>query len=143
MRQGIIDNHVPRISDFHRCITVVITMGMAPGIINNHIPSAASHLLLLTFCSLQISICILASNSNTYTLHRSPPQLHSHIVLVYFRPLARLPIPTFLSPHLITAVLSHLVWAISVEPHRVRGLIVERRCGVLWGRRERLLLLGG
>ena len=90
---------------------------------NNHIPLASLH-RLLTFCSLQMS-------SNIYTLHRFLPLLRT--VLVYFYPLARLPIPTF---HSTTTVISHLVGAISVEPRRLRGLIAERICGVLLGRRE-------
>ena len=63
-------------------------------------------------------LSILANNSNSYTLHRYLPLLRSHIVLVYFEPLIRLPIPTF---HLTTILflLSRLVWAISVEPHRI------------------------
>jgi hypothetical protein len=145
MLRGIIDNHARRISDHHRCLTLVITMvAMAPGTItNNHIPSAAPR--LLTFYSLQMSISILVNNSNTYTLHKYPRQLltNSHIVLVYFRQPARLPILTFHSHHPTTFVLSHLVWAISVEPHRVRGLTAERNCGILWGRRDHLPLLGG
>ena len=148
MRQGIIDIHVRRISDHNQCLTLVITtatMVMGLGIItNNRILSAGAPQRLLPFCSLQITISILASNSNTYILHRFPPQLHSHIVLIYFRPLARLPIPTFHSRHLTSpSVPSHLVRVISVEPHRVRGLIAEPSCGVLWGRREHLQLLGG
>jgi hypothetical protein len=147
MRQGIIDNHARSISDHHRYPTLVITVATVPGTItNNHIPSAALQ-QLLTFCTLLMSISIsLANNSNTYTLHRSLLQLHSHIVLVYFRLPPRLPIPTFHSRHRRTPSVPshlHLVRAISDELRRVRGLIVERRCGDLWGRRERLLLLGG
>jgi hypothetical protein len=146
MRQGIIDIHARRISDHNQCLILVITtatMVMALGTItNNRILSAAPR-QLLTFCSLRIRISILASNSNTYTPHRFPPQLHSHIVLIYFRPRARLPIPTCHSRHPTTSVPSHLVWAISVEPHQVQGLIAEPSCGVLWGRREHLQLLGG
>ena len=146
MLRGIIDNHARRISDHHRCLTQVITMvAMAPGTItNNHIPSAAPR--LPTFYSPQMSISILVNNSNTYTLHKYPRQLltNSHIVLVYFPQPARLPIPTFHSRHPTTTfVLSHLVWAISVELHRVRGLTAERNFGILWGRRDHLLLLGG
>jgi hypothetical protein len=76
-----------------------------------------------------MSSTLLASNTNTYTLHRYLPQLliNSHMVLVYFLPPARLPIPTFHSR--LTTI--ELVWAISVELHRGRGLIVVRNCGVL------------
>ena len=58
---------------------------MVPGTItNSHIPLAALQ-QRLTFCSLQTSISILGSNSNSYTLHRRySHQLHSHIV--YFHP---------------------------------------------------------
>ena len=144
MHQGIIDNHARRISD-HRCLTLVITtatMSVDPGTItNSHILSAVPQ-LLPTFCSLQMSISLLVNNSNTYTPHRYPHPL-SHIASVYFRRPVRLPIRTSRSRHLITTVLSHLVWAISVEPHPVRGLIAEQNCGVLWGRREHLPLLGG
>ena len=59
-------------------------------ITNNHILVAALQ-RLLSFSSLQMSISILASNSNSYTLHRYlPPLLHSHIIIVCFQPLARL-----------------------------------------------------
>ena len=63
----------------------LITMAMVPGTItNSHIPLAALQ-QRLTFCSLQTSISILGSNSNSYTLHRRySHQLHSHIV--YFHP---------------------------------------------------------
>lgn len=149
MRQGIIDNHARRILDHHRCLTPVITimtMAMVTGIItNNLIPSAALQ-RLLTFCSPQMSISILVSNNNnTYTLHRPYPlQLRNQIVLVYFQP-PPLPILTFHSHHPTTISVppSHLVWAISVEPHRVRDLIAEQNYGVLWERREPLQLLEG
>ena len=73
---------------------------------------------LLTICSLQMSISRLASNNNSYTLHRYPPHNLSA--------LARLQIPT---PNL-SSDLFNLVWAnISIEPRRVvRGLIAERNC---------------
>ena len=143
MHQGIIDILARRISDHLRCLTLVITMAtiMDPGTItNSHIPSAAT----LTFCSLQVSISILANNNNTYTLHRYRPQqllINSHMVLAYFRPPARLLIPTFQSRH--PTAIEYLVWAISVELLRVHDPIAERNCGVVWGRRERLQLLGG
>ena len=143
MLRGIIDIRARRISDHHQCLMLVTTLGttaVAPGTITKpHIPSAVPQRLLIS-CSLQISL--LASNSNTYTLHRYLPQLliNNHIVLVYFRPPAPLPIPTFHSRHPTTI---DLAWAISVEPHRGHGLIVERNCGVLWGRREPLRLLEG
>jgi hypothetical protein len=145
MRPGIIDNRARRISDHHRCLTLTATMAVAPGTItNSHIPSAVP-LRPLPICSLQMSISFPVSNSNTYTPHRYPRRLltNSRIVLVYSRRPARLPIPTFRSLHPTTIVLTHLVWAISVEPHRVLGLIAERKSGVLWGRREHLQLLGG
>ena len=71
-------------------------------ITNSHILKVA-----LTICSLQMPISILASNRNSYTLHRWTPstsQPHN------FSPLARLQIPTFHQ----TTVFLHLVWAISV-----------------------------
>ena len=56
--------------------------GHGLGIItSSHIP-LGSLPCLLTFCSLQTSISILASNSNSYTLLRYPPLLRSHIILV-------------------------------------------------------------
>ena len=75
-------------------------------------------------------LSILANNSNSYTLHRYLPLLRSHIVLVYFEPLIRLPIPTF---HLTTILflLSRLVWAISslIESRSDHGADI-------WGRRD-------
>ena len=142
MRQGIIDLHVRRLLDHHRYLTLVITT-ITPGtiIINNHIPSAELQRLLL-ICFLQMLISILvSSSSNTYT---SPLQLHSLMVLIYFRPPVRHPILISHSRHPITTnVRSHLVWAISVEHHRVRDLIAERNCGELWVRKEHLRHLGG
>jgi hypothetical protein len=88
------------------------------------IPLAALH-QLLTFCSLQMSIPILASNNNSYTHHS--PLLRSHIILVYFWPLARLLIPTL---RLTTTVLFHFGMG---HFFPARGLIAERNCGVLWG----------
>ena len=97
-------------------------------ITNGHILLAALQ-QLLTFCSLQTPISILARN-NSYTLHRQPPQLHSepahNLSLVSAAGSAFN--PNFLSDN----YRSYLVWVISVELHRVRGLIAERNCGVRW-----------
>jgi hypothetical protein len=65
-------------------------MAMDPGTVTNNLNLTAAPQRLLIFCPLQMSISILASNSNTYTLHRYFP--HIHTVLVYFWPLERLPI---------------------------------------------------
>ena len=57
---------------------------------NDHILVAALQ-RFLTFSSLQMSISIVASNSNSYILHRYLPRLlHSYIIIVYFQPPARL-----------------------------------------------------
>ena len=62
----------------------------------------------------------ISSNSNSYILHKYHRQLHNHII---FQLLAsRLPVLTF---YPTTIFLSHLVWAISVEPRQVRVLIVD------------------
>ena len=143
-RRGIIDNRDQRISDHNRYLTVEVittaTIVMAPGtIINNHILLAAAVQQLPTFCSLQMSIS--SNNNNSYILHKYHRQLHNRIILVYFQLLVRLRILTF---HLrIIIDLFHLVWVISDELLRVRGLIVERNCGELWGRKGLLRLLGG
>ena len=108
-------------------IVILTTATIWDTIINNHIPLAAlQH--LLTFFSLQTSTSILASNGDSYSLQRYFPQPRSYINFVYFQPLTRFPILTFLPS---TTVFSFLVWAISVEPRRVRGLIVEGNSVVL------------
>ena len=121
-------HHRQSSSEDIRCPIVILTTATIwDTIINNHIPLAAlQH--LLTFFSLQTSTSILASNGDSYSLQRYFPQPRSYINFVYFQPLTRFPILTFLPS---TTVFSFLVWAISVEPRRVRGLIVEGNSVVL------------
>ena len=121
-------HHRQSSSEDIRYLTAVITTAtLWDTITNNHIPLAAlQH--LLTFFSLQTSTSILASNGDSYSLQRYFPQPRSYINFVYFQPLTRFPILTFLPS---TTVFSFLVWAISVEPRRVRGVIVEGNSVVL------------
>jgi hypothetical protein len=138
-RLGTVDNRAQRISDHNRCLTLVITTATGHGHGYHH---QQSH----SFGGTTASNFLFPPNVDFHTgqqqqfLHSYPSQLRGHIILVYFCPLARLPIPIF---HPTTTALSYLVWVISVEPHRVRGLIAERNCGVLWGRKGHLQLLVG
>ena len=123
---GNIDNRTKRVSDHNLCLTLVITTATMA---MTSVPSPTSCSVGGTTASssyyLQRRFPYRPATATLFTkLHLSASQ-----PLVYFRPLARLPIPTS-HP---TTVLSHLVWAnISVEPRRVCGLIAERNCGALW-----------
>ena len=121
-------------------IITTATMTIAPGYHHQQSHSVSGTTASSKpFCSLKRRFPWWAATTILYTHHRHPPSASQlYIILVqYFQPLAHPNLPS--DNH---RFFFHLVWVTSVELLRVRGAELWT-VGELWGRRERLRLLGG